>query len=127
MSKSPKTRKKALKPRAANAGPRRKAANTARRTATFGKAAAKPSRRTERTRRAPQSDAAKNRTKQAVLIALLSRSEGASVAEMAAKAGWQSHSVRGFLSGTVKKKLGLSLASETLAGRGRVYRIAKRP
>jgi len=127
MSKSPKTGKKAPKPRAANAGPGRKAAKTARRTATSEKVAAKPSRRTERTGRAPRSAAAKNRTKQAVLIALLSRSEGASVPEMAAKAGWQHHSVRGFLSGTVKKKLGLGLTSETLAGRGRVYRIANRP
>ena len=127
MSKSPKTIKKAPKRQAANAGPGPKAAKTARRTATSGKVAAKRSRRTERTRRAPQSAAAKNRTKQAVLIALLSRSEGASVPEMAAKADWQHHSVRGFLSGTVKKKLGLGLTSETLAGRGRVYRIAKRP
>jgi len=127
MSKSPKTRKNAPKRRAANAGPGPKAAKSARRTATSGKVAAKPSRRTERARRDPQSDAAKNRTKQAVLIALLSHSEGASVPEMAAKAGWQHHSVRGFLSGTVKKKLGLGLSSETVEGRGRVYRIAKRP
>jgi len=127
MSKSLKTRKKAPKRGAANAVSGRKAAKTPRRTATSKKVAAKPSRRAEHTRRAPRSDAAKNRTKQAVLIALLSRSEGASVPEMAAKAGWQHHSVRGFLSGTVKKKLGLSLTSETLAGRGRIYRIAKRP
>jgi Protein of unknown function (DUF3489) len=127
MSKSPKTRKTAPQPRAAKDAPARKATKAARRTATSSKAAAKSSRRTDRTRRAPQSDAAKNRTKQAVLIALLSRSEGASVSELAAKAGWQHHSVRGFLSGTAKKKLGLSLTSETLAGRGRVYRIAKRP
>ena len=44
---------------------------------------------------------------------------------MAAKAGWQNHSVRGFLSGTVKKKLGLEVTSAQVEGRGRVYRIAR--
>ena len=129
MSKSPKPRKNAPKPPIAKGGQARKPAKPARRTATSGKAAAKPGGRINR----PRGDAkpivrtVRTGTKQAVLTALLSRSEGASVPEMAAKAGWQHHSVRGFLSGTVKKKLGLSLTSETLAGRGRVYRIAKRP
>ena len=126
MSKSPKIRKTAPKLRAAKGGPARKPAKTARRTATSGKAAAKPGRRSNR----PRGDAKPNvrtGTKQAVLMDLLGSSQGASVPEMAAKAGWQKHSVRGFLSGTVKKKFGLALASETVEGRGRVYRIATRP
>ncbi len=70
--------------------------------------------------------AVRNGTKQAMLVDLLRTAGGVSVPEMAAQAGWQHHSVRGFLSGTVKKKLGLALASKTVEGRGRVYRIAKR-
>jgi hypothetical protein len=58
------------------------------------------------------------------LIDLLKGAKGASVAEMATKAGWQNHSVRGFLSGTVKRKLRLAVTSEQVEGRGRVYRIA---
>ncbi len=43
---------------------------------------------------------------------------------MSAKTGWQAHSVRGAISGALKKKLGLSVTSETVEGRGRVYRIS---
>jgi hypothetical protein len=55
---------------------------------------------------------------------LLSRASGATVGEMQKATGWQPHSVRGFLSGKVKKKLGLEIAS-TKEERGRVYRIAR--
>jgi hypothetical protein len=58
------------------------------------------------------------------MIGLLRRPEGASVEEMAKATGWQSHSVRGVMSGALKKKLGLVIASEKVAGRGRIYRIA---
>jgi hypothetical protein len=62
-------------------------------------------------------------TKQAELIALLQAPEGASIAEITAVIGWQDHSVRGAISGQLKKKLGLVVTSEKLEGRGRVYRI----
>ena len=39
--------------------------------------------------------------------------------------GWQAHSVRGAISGNLKKKLNLEVVSEIIEGRGRVYRIAK--
>ncbi len=68
--------------------------------------------------------AARPGTKQALLIDLLKRKKGATIAEMAAKAGWQPHSVRGVISGALKKKLGLTVISERAGGRGRVYRIA---
>ena len=58
------------------------------------------------------------------MIGLLPRPEGASVEEMAKATGWQSHSVRGVMSGALKKKLGLTIASEKVEGRGRIYRIA---
>jgi hypothetical protein len=63
-------------------------------------------------------------SKQDRMIGLLRRPEGASVEEMAKATGWQSHSVRGVMSGALKKKLGLAIASEKVEGRGRIYRIA---
>ena len=69
----------------------------------------------------PQSDA-KRPSKQDAVIAMLRRPEGATVDEVASAAGWQRHTVRGVFSGTLKKKLGLSLASAK-EERGRVYRI----
>lgn len=68
--------------------------------------------------------AAKAGTKQAMLIDLLKRKTGATVGEIGAATSWQAHSVRGAISGTLKKKLGLAVTSETVEGRGRVYRIA---
>ncbi len=66
-------------------------------------------------------------TKHDRLLTLLSRREGATVTEMMEASGWQQHSVRGFLAGTVKKKLGFMLTSSKTAGELRRYRIdAKR-
>src|SRR5712671_1663207 len=70
----------------------------------------------------PQSDA-KRPSKQDAVIAMLRRPEGATVDEVASATGWQRHTVRGVFSGTLKKKLGLTLASAQ-EERGRVYRIA---
>ena len=63
-------------------------------------------------------------TKQAQLIAMLKAPTGASVEEIVAAFGWQPHTVRGAIAGTLKKKLGLQVGSEASEGRGRVYRIA---
>ncbi len=63
-------------------------------------------------------------TKQALLIDLLKRSKGATIAEMATKTGWHPHSVRGAISGTLKKKLGLAVTSEKPGDGPRRYRIA---
>jgi hypothetical protein len=65
----------------------------------------------------------RNGTKQAELIRLLQTPEGASIVEITAVNGWQAHSVRGVISGQLKKKLGLAVISEKVEGRGRVYRI----
>lgn len=62
-------------------------------------------------------------TKQAQLIAMLRAPEGATIAEIVAATGWQPHTVRGAMSGALKKKLGLEVASEKVEGRGRVYRL----
>lgn len=61
-------------------------------------------------------------TKRAAVLELLRRKEGASVSDMMTASGWQVHSVRGFLSGTVRKKCRFNLTSETIDGIRR-YRI----
>jgi Protein of unknown function (DUF3489) len=71
----------------------------------------------------PQPDA-KRPSKQDVVIAMLRQPEGATVDEVASVTGWQRHTVRGVFSGTLKKKLGLPLASAQ-EERGRVYRIGE--
>ena len=65
-------------------------------------------------------------TKQERVLTLLSQSEGASIEEMMQATDWQQHSVRGFLAGTVKKKLGFSLASVKPNDGVRRYRIETR-
>ena len=62
-------------------------------------------------------------TKHDRMLTLLSRRDGATITEMIEASGWQQHSVRGFLAGTVKKKLGLALTSSKTAGEMRCYRI----
>src|SRR6201988_4131656 len=71
----------------------------------------------------PPSDA-KRPSKQDEVIAMLRRAEGATVDEVASATGWQRPTVRGVFSGTLKKKLGLTVASAK-EERGRVYRIAE--
>jgi DNA-binding transcriptional regulator GbsR (MarR family) len=59
------------------------------------------------------------------LIALLLRPGGATLAQMQEATGWQAHSVRGAMSGSIKKKLGLNIVSEK-AEAGRTYRIIEK-
>ena len=62
-------------------------------------------------------------TKQATLISMLRAPEGATIEEIMAATGWLSHTIRGALSGALKKKLGLEISSEKDDARGRVYRL----
>ena len=62
-------------------------------------------------------------TKQDTLIAMLRAPDGATIEEIVAATGWLSHTVRGSMSGALKKKLGLTITSEKVDGRGRVYAI----
>lgn len=74
-------------------------------------AAGKPASTTEKT------------TKLAHVLAMLRKPGGATLEAITAATGWQAHSVRGFLSGTVKKKLGLAVKSERRDNGDRVYSL----
>jgi len=65
----------------------------------------------------------RDNSKQAGVIAMLKRPEGATIAQIVDATGWQAHTVRGTFAGAFKKKLGLTLVSDKGQGR-RVYRIA---
>lgn len=62
-------------------------------------------------------------TKHDRILAMLNHRDGVSIPEIMEATSWQQHSVRGFLAGTIKKKLGLALTSSKAAGELRRYRI----
>jgi hypothetical protein len=92
-------------------------------------APAEASKRRPRKAREPEQPAAtvttptKRGSTQEALVSLLRRPEGATIADLQQVTGWQPHSVRGALSGIVRKKLGHEVTSAK-EERGRVYRIA---
>ena len=72
---------------------------------------------------APKVRTPRTGTKQAKLIEMLRAEGGATIEEIVAATGWQAHTARGAMSGALKKKLGLTITSEKVDGRGRCYRI----
>ena len=62
-------------------------------------------------------------SKQATVIGMLKRPEGATIAQIMESTGWQAHTVRGTFAGALKKKLGLDITSSKGTGADRVYRI----
>lgn len=65
----------------------------------------------------------RDNSKQAQVVAMLKRPEGATIPQVMAATGWQAHTVRGTFAGAFKKKLGLNLISEKTQGGERVYRV----
>ena len=74
---------------------------------------------------APKARTPRAGTKQEAVIAMLSTDGGATINEITAATQWASHTARGFMSGALKKKLGLTITSEKVEGRGRAYKIAE--
>ncbi len=79
------------------------------------------------TTRLPDPETAKPKqragTKQALLIEMLRAPDGATIAEITKATNWQPHTARGSISGALKKRLGLTITSEKVPKRGRVYKI----
>jgi hypothetical protein len=73
---------------------------------------------------APTKPAAKPASKLGRLEAMLRRPDGATIEQLSKALDWQAHSVRGAMSGALKKRQGLSVASEKREDGTRVYRIA---
>src|SRR5262249_43596100 len=62
-------------------------------------------------------------TKQEAVLALIGQPKGTTIAAIMQATGWQKHSIRGFLAGVVRKKLGLMLTSQKVAGE-RLYKVS---
>jgi hypothetical protein len=90
-------------------------------TRSTARKTAKPASRERSTPTSPRS-AARPDTKHARIIAMLRTPAGATITAIMTATDWQQHSVRGFLAGVVRKKLGFNLVSEQ-TDKGRVYRI----
>ena len=66
----------------------------------------------------------RDNSKQAEVLRMLQRPEGATIGQICTATGWQAHTVRGTFAGAFKKKLGLTIVSDKPQGGERVYRIA---
>ena len=81
---------------------------------------------TKRPRRgAPKAHGPREGSKTATVLAMIQRAKGATLAEIMEATNWQAHSVRGFISGTMGKKMGLKVESTKREDGTRVYSISK--
>lgn len=84
---------------------------------------ARQARKANNTNNASSTSKPRADSKQADVISMLNRPQGVTIPAIMEKTGWQQHSVRGFFAGVVRKKLGLTLASEKTEEAVRIYRI----
>ena len=95
--------------------------------AKTAKAAAKATAKTKKskpaTRKSKSSANPAGETKKAIVLALLRRKDGATTAEIAKATDWQNHTIRGFISGTITKRMGLSVESAKNDSGERTYHI----
>jgi Protein of unknown function (DUF3489) len=106
------------KPSSKKGATQKKGAPKGQNTAKGGKKAANPA-------RAKETAVPRAESKGAKILALIRRPKGATLSELAKLTGWQNHSIRGYLSGTVGKKMGLTVESTKRQDGERVYSITK--
>jgi hypothetical protein len=87
------------------------------------KAAKKPKAPKKAPKAAEKAGAARDGSKAAKILDLLKRPDGATLAELMKATSWQAHSVRGFLSGTLRKNLGLTIESAKGEDGERTYSV----
>lgn len=126
-TKTTPNKRRAAVPRAAL--PQKAPKSVPRSAAKHLKPVPRPAQASTRRNPAPSSPAAPgtrppSASKQAQLIALLSNASGASMAQLTALTGWQRHTVRGAISGSLRKRLGLNVQCRVEEGE-RVYRIVE--
>ena len=84
-----------------------------------------PSKKAAKAAAKPEKAQPREGSKKQIVLDLLRRKDGATMAEIAKATDWQNHSIRGFISGNLTKKMGLTVEStKNLAGE-RTYRVAK--
>jgi hypothetical protein len=101
----------------------KKGAPKGKQTVKGGKA--KPGKKTAKPARAKETATPRAESKGAKILALIRRPKGATLTELAKLTGWQNHSIRGFLSAAVGKKMGLTVESTKRDDGERVYSIKK--
>jgi hypothetical protein len=102
-----------------------KAAKGARKAAKAAPAKAKASKTASAAKKPTKATPPREFSKKAIVLDMLKRKAGATMAEIAKETGWQNHTIRGFISGTLTKKMGLAIESTKSESGDRTYRLAK--
>ncbi len=102
-----------------------KKGTTPKRGAPKGQKRAKAAKKGVKPATTKETTAPRAESKGAKILALIRRPKGATLAELAKLTGWQNHSIRGYLSGTVGKKMGITVESTKREDGERVYSISK--
>jgi hypothetical protein len=97
----------------------------ARKAAQVAPAKAKASKTTKAAKKATSAPIPREFSKKAIVLDMLKRKSGATMAEIAKETGWQNHTIRGFISGTLTKKMGLVIESTRSEAGERTYKTAK--